>query len=161
MPAFCVDEGVSRELARERARVVSNVRYQISVQLAAHASRMPGHVAIEFDLAKVPDPLVLDFRGDGGAHGLKVNGSAEEVRKSNGHILISGKDLRQGHNRIELDFDSGIAEANRAVTRYVDTTDGSEYLYTLFVPMDASLAFPCFDQPDLKARFRLAVDGSS
>jgi aminopeptidase N len=157
MPAFCVDEGVSRELARERARVVSNVRYQIGVRLAAHAARMPGHVAIEFDLAKVTDPLVLDFRGDSGAHGLKVNGSAREVRKSNGHILISGKDLRQGHNRIELDFDSGIAEANRAVTRYVDTTDGSEYLYTLFVPMDASLAFPCFDQPDLKARFSLNV----
>ena len=157
MPAFCVDEGVSRGLARERARVVSNVRYKIGVQLAAHASRMPGHVAIEFDLAKVADPLVLDFRGDGGAHGLKVNGSAEDVRKSNGHILISGKDLRQGHNRIEMDFDSGIAEANRAVTRYVDTTDGSEYLYTLFVPMDASLAFPCFDQPDLKARFTLSI----
>ena len=157
MPAFCVDEGVSRELARERARVVSNVRYQISVTLNEHAPRMPGHVVIEFDLAKVVDPLVLDFRGDGVAHGLKVNGSVEEVRKSNGHILIAGKDLRQGRNRIELHFDSGIAEANRAVTRYVDTTDGSEYLYTLFVPMDASLAFPCFDQPDLKARFRLSV----
>ncbi len=137
--------------------MVSNVRYQIAVQLAAHAAHMPGQVSIEFDLAKVMDPLVLDFRGDGGTHGLKVNGSAEEITKSNGHILISGKDLRQGHNRIELGFDSGIAEANRAVTRYVDTTDGSEYLYTLFVPMDASLAFPCFDQPDLKARFSLNV----
>src|SRR5262249_6320743 len=30
-----------------------------------------------------------------------------------------------------------------------------EYIYTLFVPMDASLAFPCFDQPDLKGRFTL------
>src|SRR5262249_42591043 len=27
----------------------------------------------------------------------------------------------------------------------------------LFVPMDASLAFPCFDQPDLKARFNLEI----
>ena len=52
--------------------------------------------------------------------------------------------MRRGHNQIELDFESGIAEANRAVTRYVDTQDGNEYLYTLFVPMDASLAFPCF-----------------
>src|SRR5580692_9234771 len=94
MPAFCVDEGVSRELARERARVVSNVRYQISVKLNKHAPRMRGHVAIDFDLAKVADPLVLDFRGDGVARGLKANGSAEEVRKSKGHILIAGKDLR-------------------------------------------------------------------
>src|SRR5262249_25935056 len=34
---------------------------------------------------------------------------------------------------------------------------GSEYIYTLFVPMDAEMAFPCFDQPDLKAKFKLSV----
>ncbi len=109
--------------------------------------------------------MVLDFRDldpqgkvvNGAARNLRVNGSAELLRQSNGHILLSAKNLRQGDNRIELDFDSGIAQANRAITRYVDTPDGSEYLYTLFVPMDASLAFPCFDQPDLKARFTLTV----
>ena len=51
----------------------------------------------------------------------------------------------------------GIAQANRAITRYIDTQDGSEYLYTLFVPMDADMAFPCFDQPDLKGRFTLTT----
>lgn len=157
MPAFCIDEGVSRELARERAAVVSNVRYRIGVQLNKKAARMPGHIEIQFDLAKVPDPLPIDFRGDGAARELKVNGTAQEIQRSNGHILISGRQLRRGRNQIELDFESGIAEANRAVTRYSDTEDGSEYLYTLFVPMDASLAFPCFDQPDLKARFTLTV----
>ena len=42
-----------------------------------------------------------------------------------------------------------------AITRYEDKDDGSEYIYSLFlfVPMDASMAFPCFDQPDLKGRF--------
>jgi aminopeptidase N len=30
-------------------------------------------------------------------------------------------------------------------------------LYTLFVPARARLAFPCFDQPDLKARYRLRL----
>ena len=29
----------------------------------------------------------------------------------------------------------------------------SDYVYSLFVPADASTLFPCFDQPDLKARF--------
>jgi aminopeptidase N len=166
MPAFSIDEGVSRTLARDRARLVSNVRYKLSIELRKRAARMPGHIAIQFELAATPaDPLPLDFRDldstgkviEGSARGIKVNGSAAEPARSNGHILIPGKLLHRGANQIEMDFDSAIAEANRAVTRYIDSEDGSEYLYTLFVPMDASLAFPCFDQPDLKARFTLEV----
>src|SRR6185295_12569421 len=33
-----------------------------------------------------------------------------------------------------------------------------EFLYTLFVPARASLAMPCLDQLDLKARWTLALD---
>jgi aminopeptidase N len=40
----------------------------------------------------------------------------------------------------------------------VDKEDGSEYIYSLFVPSDASTAFPVFDQPDLKARFQLTLN---
>jgi aminopeptidase N len=50
-----------------------------------------------------------------------------------------------------------VAAAGKAITRFEDRDDGSEYLYTLFVPMDAEMAFPCFDQPDLKGRFKLKV----
>ena len=54
-----------------------------------------------------------------------------------------------------MEFESPISPAGSAVTRYLDREDGSEYIYTLFVPSDASTTFPCFDQPDLKARFTL------
>lgn len=33
-----------------------------------------------------------------------------------------------------------------------------DFVYTLFVPDRASRAFPCFDQPDLKAEFTLTLD---
>ncbi len=160
-----IDEGVSRELARQRARVIANTQYHLELELRAHASRMPGHIVISFDLRSIPDPLLLDFRDfdaqgkivDGSARNLRVNGNSESLRQAKGHILISPAHLRSGANTVELNFDSSIAEANRAVTRFIDNQDGNEYLYTLFVPMDASLAFPCFDQPDLKARFTLSV----
>jgi aminopeptidase N len=63
-----------------------------------------------------------------------------------------------GENVITLDFTSPILPSGSAITRYVDKEDGSEYIYSLFVPSDASTAFPVFDQPDLKARFSLEVD---
>ena len=44
------------------------------------------------------------------------------------------------------------------MTRYVDATDGAEYLYSLLVPADAHQLFPCFDQPDIKARLSLELE---
>jgi len=153
------EEGVSRDLARDRARLISNVRYGLRIELKKQAATMPGHVEIQFDLT-TPSPLVLDFR-DGVARNLKVNDVADTFGQRAGHLMIPGGHLKAGENRLDLDFESGIATANRAITRIMDTQDGSEYLYTLFVPMDASQAFPCFDQPDLKGRFTLDVTAPS
>jgi len=161
------EEGVSRDLARERAALISDLHYRLSLTVEPKAPRMQGHAAIEFRLSRKPAAaLVLDFRDlnprgdviDGSARGLKVNQAAVKLVQGNGHIIIPTASLKAGENNIELDFDSGIAAASRAITRYVDSQDGSEYLYSLFVPMDASLAFPCFDQPDLKARFTLTLN---
>lgn len=60
-------------------------------------------------------------------------------------------------NVIEIEFTAPIGPSGKAITSYIDKQDNSEYIYTLFVPMDASMAFPCFDQPDLKAEFHLTV----
>ncbi len=153
------EEGVSRDLARDRALLISNVRYGLKVELKKKAATMPGHIAIQFDLAAA-GPLVLDYR-DGIAKNLKVNGVNQTFGKQNGHLLIPGMNIRKGANQLDLDFESEIATANRAITRINDAQDGSEYLYTLFVPMDASQALPCFDQPDLKAKFTLEVSAPS
>jgi aminopeptidase N len=146
--------------------MISNLRYRYDVTLEKRAARMPGHAVIQFDAAtKSVTPLVIDFRDidtkgaitAGNIKNLKVNNQTEGAALQGGHIIVPARYLKSGANEIQLDFDSGIAEANHAITRYLDTEDQSEYIYTLFVPMDAHLAFPLFDQPDLKARFTLAV----
>ncbi len=69
--------------------------------------------------------------------------------------LIFRDGVIAGENVIKFDFTSPILTSGSAITRYVDKEDGAEYIYSLFVPSDASTAFPVFDQPDLKARFKL------
>jgi aminopeptidase N len=149
--------GIPRDLARERAKLVSDLRYRLTFTLAAHAPTTAGHEELTFQLKSVgPLPLLIDYR-DGTASKLQINGSNVQVRTENGHILLPREKLRAGENRIAIDFESAVAPAGKAITRYEDKDDGSEYIYTLFVPMDASMAFPCFDQPDLKGRFKLTV----
>src|SRR5205085_9132152 len=98
----------------------------------------------------------------GSVRGVVVNGRAiNDARFTNEHIVIPKTYLVTGVNVVELTFESPISTSGSAVTRYVDHTDNREYLYTLFVPSDASTAFPCFDQPDLKARFKLTITNVS
>ncbi len=157
--------GVALDLARARAAAISDIHYKLSITLQEKAAAMPGHEVIEFNLANGGE-VVLDFRDltpagavtNGKVSHLRVNGRDTPPVQANGHLVIPVSYVKTGANRVELDFESDIAQANRAVTRSIDPVDGNEYLYSLFVPMDASLAFPCFDQPDLKARFTLEVN---
>jgi aminopeptidase N len=159
-------EGVSRELARHRAANISDLRYRLSFDLVPGATRIKGREEIGLKLNGATDPVILDFRDldehgrvvEGAASNVTVNGSAvNDLRQTGGHIVLPARHFKSGENTIAMNFETGVAAANRPVIRYQDRDDGSEYVYTLFVPMDASLAFPCFDQPDLKARFTLTT----
>ena len=149
-------EGISRELAQSRASQVSDIHYHLSLTLSPDADQLPGQAEITLVLRSAAEPIILDFR-DGSIANLSVNGTPAESQSANGHLVIPGHFFIPGKNRIALDFTSGIATSGRAITRFLDRDDGAQYIYSLFVPMDASQAFPCFDQPDLKARFDLDV----
>ena len=168
--AVAMDPGVPRDLARIRAEMISDVRYRLSLELAPGAARLKGRVEIKLRLRRPSDHVVLDFRDldgsgkiiDGTIDDVSINRQAvTDLRQLNGHMLLPARYFKSGQNTIALAFESGIAPAGRPVTRYLDRDDGNEYIYTLLVPMDASLAFPCFDQPDVKARFTLEITAPS
>ena len=154
-----VDSGITRALAAERVERVSELHYALQFKLREHAERMLGKESLRFTLRSgtTQKDLPLDYR-DGTISSAKLNGVALNSSLKNGHLILPSQQLHAGENRLEISFASRIANAGAAITRYDDKDDGSEYLYSLFVPMDASMAFPCFDQPDLKAGFRLTLD---
>ena len=147
--------GVSRELARYRSAHVRDVRYDLGLDVTGRDTAA-GRVTVSFTRI-APGDVILDFRGPAlGA--MSVNGVALGASASNGrHIRIPGALVRKGENRVELKFTALIAPAGASIIRYQDATDGATYLYTLLVPSDANQLFPCFDQPDLKARTTLSL----
>jgi aminopeptidase N len=149
------DAGVSRALATARAARLTDLRYRLSFELRPHAVAIDGRETLEFKDSG-SDDLPLDFR-DGMLQSAQLNGTEILTRTVNGHLILPASTLRRGDNSLTIAFTANVATAGKAITRYEDKDDGNEYLYTLFVPMDASMAFPCFDQPDLKARFTLTV----
>ncbi len=169
-----VEPGVSQELARWRAAHYSDVQYRLNLTLEKMSPVLKGTIEIRVKVgtpapasaSEIP-PIILDWRKIKGheersaisnvsINGVAVKnppanagGSAYEV---NEHLVFRDGVVR-GENVIKLDFTSPILTSGSAITRYIDKEDGSEYIYSLFVPSDASTAFPVFDQPDLKARF--------
>jgi aminopeptidase N len=138
-------------------RAARDLRYDLRFRLAEGAQRIEGSAAITLTLPARRSDLVLDWRG-APVRELRVNGAAVAADHRNEHLVVPRRALEAGRNSLTLDFEAPIAAAGAAVTRYRDREDGSEYLYTLLVPADASTLFPCFDQPDLKARFTLALN---
>lgn len=154
--------GIPRELAQLRAKQLKDIRYQLSYRLVPKAATAEGNEELHFVLGPAgtggggTQPLLLDFR-EGSISALSVNGQPAPATIRNGHVELPAKLLRPGENVVNIGFSAPVAPAGKAITRFEDKDDGSEYIYTLFVPMDADMAFPCFDQPDLKAKFRLDV----
>ena len=145
-----VEPGVAHSLAVDRKSRISNLTYDLHFDLPAEVELpVEGTEAIAFDY--VPErghTLAIDFRAPASAvKSVVVNGTAEAVTIADEHILVPDSLLHRGKNTIDIGFTAGSRSLNRR----------PDYMYTLFVPDRARTVFPCFDQPDLKATFRLSL----
>lgn len=152
MPAFAqqtVTPGVSSELAVHRRAEIADLRYHLDFKIPALKSEsISATETIYLSLKANMQPLQLDFKQVvGHIQALTVNGKTITPKLESEHVVISPTHLRKGKNTISLQFTAGDASLNR----------NADYLYALFVPDRARTVFPCFDQPDLKARFTLTL----
>ena len=141
--------GVSKKLAEYRKITVSDLKYDLKFVIPGHRNNpVEGEVGISFRLPQKED-VILDFREDAEKiREVKVNGVSSAYRFENEHLLIPAQETVAGENRLSIIFRAGDQSLNR----------NEDYLYTLLVPDRARTLFPCFDQPDLKARFTLSLE---
>jgi len=141
--------GVSIELAQHRARTIHGVRYDLTLDVTAPDSAV-GRVTTRWTRSDSGDAIV-DFRGRR-LTSITVNDKLISLEAFNGaHVVLPASALMVGDNAATFAFVSDIAPTGASIIKSHDP-DGSDYLYTLLVPADANQLFPCFDQPDLKAR---------
>ncbi len=153
--AAFLSPGISQALARHRAATISGVHYDLTLDITGVDSAV-GRVNLSFHRSGGSE-VIVDFRGRrltrAAANGHAIPGASPK----NGHIVVPARLLVVGDNVLSFDFVADIAPSGASIIRAHDPTDGRDYLYTLLVPSDANQLFPCFDQPDLKARVRLAL----
>lgn len=146
--AAIYDAGVSHSLAQLRKESISNVNYSLYFSVPeCKDSAIYGNASISFEV-DTPREIVFDFSEEQNVNAVSVNGNRAEYNIHNEHIIIPAKFFKEGTNIVDITFVAGDRSLNR----------NDDFLYTLLVPDRARTVFPCFDQPDMKATFRLALD---
>lgn len=143
-----VTDGVSHELAVKRRLQVSNVTYTLHFEIPSQKEdAVTGVSKITFDWKGGKEDLQIDFQGE--VEGpIVVNGKSLNAAHQAEHILIPAQKLsKKKTNEVCVTFRSEDKALNR----------NADYMYTLFVPDHARSVFPCFDQPDIKAHYRLTL----
>jgi aminopeptidase N len=152
-------EGPGRDVltqaeAAARATRVANARYDLSFELDRGAASYRGDATLRFDVRGEGD-LFLDFRGRS-IERLEINGARVEPAWADCRILLPGG-LLAPETRVRIVYENDHDRTGDGFHRFTDPEDGETYLYTDFEPFSAHRLFPCFDQPDLKASYRLSV----
>ncbi|MGV9778136.1 aminopeptidase N [Streptosporangium sp. NPDC003464] len=147
---------LTRDEARERARLLSVQSYAVELDLTEGEERFESVTTVRFTSAQAGAETFIDLAG-------------AKVRKAvlNGTELdVSSYDLETGRlplpglaetNELRVDADCSYTRTGEGLHRFVDPVDKNVYLHSQFETADAHRMYACFDQPDLKATFELTV----
>ncbi len=146
-------DALDQTTAVRRAASVADVAYRLDLELAAGADTYRGVAEIAFRSGG--EGTFLEFAG-GTIDGFEINGNetAPDWDGQRIHLPSAAVDTR---NRVVVSYENRFDVGGEGFHRFVDPADKAEYLYTGFEPYQAHRVFPCFDQPDLRATYRLAV----
>ncbi len=144
-----VEKGVSKDLAAFRKNQVKDVSYNLFFSIPPEKTEpILSNLDLNLTLTDLSEPLHLDFNEkEENIKSIQANGIQLPIVHKNEHISIAPENLKIGINTITISFIAGDSSLNR----------NDEFLYTLLVPDRASTLFPCIDQPDIKATYKLAI----
>ncbi|HEX3900921.1 MAG TPA: aminopeptidase N, partial [Mycobacteriales bacterium] len=151
-------ENLTREEAAERGRLLSVSSYDVVLDLTT-AKDEPQHFlstsTVTFACAEPGAATHIDITADR-IVSATLNGEPIDVAAA-----FTGQRLElpplASANELRVVAWCVYSRTGEGLHRFVDPVDGEVYLYSQFETYDAHRMYACFDQPDLKANFKLRV----
>ncbi|MDH6576627.1 aminopeptidase N [Kitasatospora sp. MAP5-34] len=145
---------LQRSEARTRARLINVHSYRLDFDLTRGEELFGSTTVIRFGCAEPGSDTFLDLR-PAVLHRAVLNGRPLDPSALDGNRLtLTGL---AAENELLVEADMRYSRTCEGLHRFSDPADGAVYLYASCAPNTAPLAFPCFDQPDLKAPFTVAA----
>ncbi|WKX74001.1 aminopeptidase N [Streptomyces sp. XD-27] len=141
---------------RSGALVVDTYDVTLDLRAAAESGTFASVTEVHFDCTDPNAPVFLDLRAPV-LREVVLNGQALDPAQVFRDSRIALPGLVAGRNHVRVAADCAYTTTGEGLHRFTDPVDGHTYLYSQFEVADARRVFACFDQPDLKARFRFTV----
>jgi aminopeptidase N len=154
-PARAENAFLSQADAAARSTRVSNVDYTLDFTLTGKET-FAGTTTLSFDLNDTSAPLTIDL-DKANVKSVTVNGKQVATQYNQWFITLQPQDLAKGRNTVTVAYERLHSTNGEGLHRMVDPVDGKVYTYSHFEPAAAHQMFALFDQPDLKATYKLTV----
>ncbi len=145
-------KNLTREEAATRSALLAVSSYDVSLDLTEDDG-FDSVTEVRFAAREPGASTFVEL--DGIAVAVELNGRAIDPQSQSGN-RIPLTDLG-ADNVLRVTARCAYTNTGEGLHRFVDPADGAIYLYAQSFLDDAQRMFACFDQPDLKATFTLAV----
>jgi aminopeptidase N len=155
--AIAVASNLTRNEARERARLLSVQSYQVDLDLSGGELAFRSVTTARFSCAAPGTSSFVDLTAFEVSE-IVLNGHAVDLGAFDGNrIALTGL---AAENELRVTADCAYSRTGEGLHRFTDPADKGVYMYSDLETFDAHQIYACFDQPDLKATFELTVTGN-
>jgi aminopeptidase N len=148
---------LTREEARQRAALLDVESYAVELDLTGLSGGAVtfGSVTVVRFRCSSPGAATFADLSAPAVREITLNGAPLEGAAFDGaRIQLTGL---AAENELRVAAECAYSRHGEGLHRFTDPADGGVYLYSDLETFDAHEVYACFDQPDLKATFELAV----
>ncbi|WP_029211656.1 aminopeptidase N [Arsenicicoccus bolidensis] len=146
---------LTRDEARDRSQLVSDVTYDVQLDLTTGPTTFSTTTTARFGAAEEGASTFIDFIGTS-VEEIVLNGESLDPATHVADARITLPRL-QARNELAVRATGTYMNTGEGLHRFVDPADGEVYLYTQFEVPDSRRMFVVFEQPDIKAEFTFTV----
>jgi aminopeptidase N len=149
-----VASNLTRDEARERARLLDVGSYRVEVDLTGGEATFTSATTISFRCASPGASTFVDLTAPA-VKAIVLNAAPVSLDAFDGdRIRLTGL---EADNELQVVAECAYSRSGEGLHRFTDPADGGVYLYSDLETFDAHRVYACFDQPDLKASYELSV----
>jgi aminopeptidase N len=149
-----VTSNLTREEARERARLLDVESYRVELDLTGGEATFGSVTTVSFRCASPGASTFIDLTAPA-VYEITLNGARIGPENFDGNRITLGGLAET--NELRVAADCAYSRSGEGLHRFTDPADGSVYMYSDLETFDAHRVYACFDQPDLKAMFQFEV----